>query len=153
MPLVELQASKEWSKAADATVRFTTAPTYQRSSWDWVAIYKVLKSDSFGQHFSTYLTVFLFLSRLDSDITKIIRRTCGPKENKLLRCVPSSVSHINLKLGLNLEFMTCYLRSGDVPRGWFTKRWLWIHPGLLQQYHEQYCWIVFPFTGKTIRKN
>ncbi|XP_013859258.1 inositol polyphosphate 5-phosphatase K [Austrofundulus limnaeus] len=41
MPLVELQASREWCKAADATVRFTVAPTYQRSSWDWVAIYKV----------------------------------------------------------------------------------------------------------------
>ncbi|XP_017265962.1 inositol polyphosphate 5-phosphatase K isoform X2 [Kryptolebias marmoratus] len=41
MPLVELQASKEWCKASDATVRFTVASTYQRSSWDWVAIYKV----------------------------------------------------------------------------------------------------------------
>ncbi|KAM3874305.1 inositol polyphosphate 5-phosphatase K [Diretmus argenteus] len=41
MPLVELQANKEWCKVSDATVRFTVASTYQRSSWDWVAIYKV----------------------------------------------------------------------------------------------------------------
>ncbi|XP_053196576.1 inositol polyphosphate 5-phosphatase K [Scomber japonicus] len=41
MPLVELQVNKEWCKVSDATVRFTVACTYQRSSWDWVAIYKV----------------------------------------------------------------------------------------------------------------
>ncbi|KAM9841490.1 inositol polyphosphate 5-phosphatase K [Aulostomus maculatus] len=41
MPLVELQVIKEWCKVSDATVRFTVASTYQRSSWDWVAIYKV----------------------------------------------------------------------------------------------------------------
>ena len=42
MPLVELQINKEWCKVSDATVRFTVALTYQRSSWDWVAIYKVI---------------------------------------------------------------------------------------------------------------
>uniref|UniRef100_A0A667XGD9 Inositol polyphosphate-5-phosphatase J n=1 Tax=Myripristis murdjan TaxID=586833 RepID=A0A667XGD9_9TELE len=41
MPLVELHVSKEWCKVSDTTVRFTVAATYQRSSWDWVAIYKV----------------------------------------------------------------------------------------------------------------
>ncbi|KAM9307086.1 LOW QUALITY PROTEIN: inositol polyphosphate 5-phosphatase K [Pholidichthys leucotaenia] len=41
MPLVELQVNKEWSKISDATVRFTVASTYQRSSWDLLAIYKV----------------------------------------------------------------------------------------------------------------
>ncbi|XP_041826092.1 inositol polyphosphate 5-phosphatase K [Melanotaenia boesemani] len=41
MPLVELHVNKEWCKVSDATVRFTVASTYQRSSWDWVAIYKV----------------------------------------------------------------------------------------------------------------
>ncbi|XP_034752559.1 phosphatidylinositol 4,5-bisphosphate 5-phosphatase A isoform X2 [Etheostoma cragini] len=41
MPLAELQVNKEWCKVSDATVRFTVASTYQRSSWDWVAIYKV----------------------------------------------------------------------------------------------------------------
>uniref|UniRef100_A0A3Q1FQZ1 Inositol polyphosphate-5-phosphatase Ja n=1 Tax=Acanthochromis polyacanthus TaxID=80966 RepID=A0A3Q1FQZ1_9TELE len=45
MPLVELQVNKEWSKLSDATVRFTVAATYQRSSWDWVAIYKVTFSE------------------------------------------------------------------------------------------------------------
>lgn len=40
-PLVELQFSQEWCKVSDATVRFTVASNYQRSSWDWVAIYKV----------------------------------------------------------------------------------------------------------------
>lgn len=41
-PLVELQVNKEWYKVPDATVRFTLASTYPRSSWDWVAIYKVI---------------------------------------------------------------------------------------------------------------
>ncbi|GAA6217024.1 inositol polyphosphate 5-phosphatase K-like isoform X1 [Lates japonicus] len=41
MPLVELQVNKEWCKVSDSTVRFTAASTYQRSTWDWVAIYKV----------------------------------------------------------------------------------------------------------------
>lgn len=34
--------NKEWYKVSDATVRFTVASIYQRSSWDWVAIYKVI---------------------------------------------------------------------------------------------------------------
>ncbi|XP_077592793.1 phosphatidylinositol 4,5-bisphosphate 5-phosphatase A [Stigmatopora nigra] len=41
MPLVELQANKEWLKVSDATVKLTFASNYHRSSWDWVAIYKV----------------------------------------------------------------------------------------------------------------
>ncbi|KAM6986885.1 phosphatidylinositol 4,5-bisphosphate 5-phosphatase A [Aplochiton taeniatus] len=41
IPLVTLEAEKEWTKLSDATVRFTVAPAYQRSSWDWVAIYRV----------------------------------------------------------------------------------------------------------------
>ncbi|XP_061655332.1 inositol polyphosphate 5-phosphatase K [Phyllopteryx taeniolatus] len=41
MPLVELQANKEWFKVSDATVKFTFSSNYHRSSWDWVAIYKV----------------------------------------------------------------------------------------------------------------
>ncbi|XP_077353341.1 phosphatidylinositol 4,5-bisphosphate 5-phosphatase A [Festucalex cinctus] len=41
MPLVELQANKEWFKVSDATVKFSLASNYHRSSWDWVAIYKV----------------------------------------------------------------------------------------------------------------
>lgn len=83
MPLVELQVNKEWCKVSDATVRFTVACTYQRSSWDWVAIYKVksrvltflndLKMNLF------LAVISLFLHRLDSDITKTTRRTCGPR--------------------------------------------------------------------------
>ncbi|KAK7895720.1 hypothetical protein WMY93_021045 [Mugilogobius chulae] len=41
MPLVELHVNKEWTKVSDAVVRVTVASSYQRSSWDWVAIYKV----------------------------------------------------------------------------------------------------------------
>lgn len=41
LPLVELQVNKEWNKVSDATVRVTVASSYQRSSWDWVGIYKV----------------------------------------------------------------------------------------------------------------
>ncbi|XP_019738346.1 inositol polyphosphate 5-phosphatase K isoform X2 [Hippocampus comes] len=41
MPLVEMQANKEWFKVSDASVKFTFASSYHRSSWDWVAIYKV----------------------------------------------------------------------------------------------------------------
>lgn len=40
-PLVELQVQREWCKVSDATVKFTVVSNYQRSSWDWVAIYKV----------------------------------------------------------------------------------------------------------------
>lgn len=39
---MELQLNKEWCKVSDATVRFTVASDYQRSSWDWIAIYKVI---------------------------------------------------------------------------------------------------------------
>lgn len=46
---MELQVNKEWSKVSDATVRFTVAATYQRSSWDWVAIYKVALKLFFAQ--------------------------------------------------------------------------------------------------------
>ncbi|XP_034048367.1 inositol polyphosphate 5-phosphatase K [Thalassophryne amazonica] len=41
MLLIELQMNKEWCQVSDATVRLTVASTYQRSSWDWLAIYKV----------------------------------------------------------------------------------------------------------------
>ncbi|KAM9456041.1 inositol polyphosphate 5-phosphatase K isoform 1-T2 [Clarias gariepinus] len=41
LPLVELEVEKEWTKVSDATARFTTASGFQRSSWDWVGLYKV----------------------------------------------------------------------------------------------------------------
>ncbi|CAL9683465.1 unnamed protein product [Knipowitschia caucasica] len=40
-PLVELHVHSVWTQVSDSTVRLTVASSYQRSSWDWVAIYKV----------------------------------------------------------------------------------------------------------------
>ncbi|XP_072311498.1 phosphatidylinositol 4,5-bisphosphate 5-phosphatase A [Eucyclogobius newberryi] len=48
-PLVELHVNTEWTKVSDAAVRVTVASSYQRSSWDWVAIYK----DGF-RHYKDY---------------------------------------------------------------------------------------------------
>ncbi|KAG7282617.1 hypothetical protein CRUP_018736 [Coryphaenoides rupestris] len=42
VPQVSLQVEAEWSHVTDATVRFSVAASYQRSSWDWVALYKVM---------------------------------------------------------------------------------------------------------------
>lgn len=99
MPLVELQVNKEWCKISDATVRFTVALTYQRSSWDWVAIYKViirlflLKSSRRCNGVKNDVHLLL-LHRLDSDITKITRRTYGPRGNMQHRCVRHTFPHI-----------------------------------------------------------
>ncbi|XP_062870417.1 inositol polyphosphate 5-phosphatase K [Trichomycterus rosablanca] len=41
LPLVKLEVEKEWTKVSDATARFTAASGYQRSSWDWVGLYKM----------------------------------------------------------------------------------------------------------------
>ncbi|KAI5622596.1 inositol polyphosphate 5-phosphatase K isoform X2 [Silurus asotus] len=41
LPLVKLEVEKEWTKVSDATTKFTTASGFQRSSWDWVGLYKV----------------------------------------------------------------------------------------------------------------
>ncbi|XP_053542737.1 inositol polyphosphate 5-phosphatase K [Ictalurus punctatus] len=41
IPLVELEVEKEWTKVSDATAKFTIASGFQRSSWDWVGLYKV----------------------------------------------------------------------------------------------------------------
>lgn len=41
LPLVELEVEKEWTKVSDATTKFSPAPGFQRSSWDWVGLYKV----------------------------------------------------------------------------------------------------------------
>ncbi|XP_055064838.2 inositol polyphosphate 5-phosphatase K isoform X1 [Misgurnus anguillicaudatus] len=41
LPLVTLEVEKEWTKFSDATVKFTVASGFQRSSWDWVGLYKV----------------------------------------------------------------------------------------------------------------
>ncbi|XP_072515061.1 inositol polyphosphate 5-phosphatase K [Salminus brasiliensis] len=41
LPLVQLEVEKEWTKVSDATARFTITSGFQRSSWDWVGLYKV----------------------------------------------------------------------------------------------------------------
>ncbi|CAM4730444.1 hypothetical protein PO909_022351 [Leuciscus waleckii] len=40
-PLVTLEVEKEWTKFSDATAKLTMAHGFQRSSWDWVGLYKV----------------------------------------------------------------------------------------------------------------
>ncbi|XP_016102721.1 inositol polyphosphate 5-phosphatase K-like [Sinocyclocheilus grahami] len=41
LPLVTLEVEKEWTKFSDATVKLSMAHGFQRSSWDWVGLYKV----------------------------------------------------------------------------------------------------------------
>jgi len=41
-PLVTLEVEKEWTKFSDATAKLTMAHGFQRSSWDWVGLYKVI---------------------------------------------------------------------------------------------------------------
>ncbi|XP_051540089.1 inositol polyphosphate 5-phosphatase K-like [Myxocyprinus asiaticus] len=41
LPLVTLEVEKEWTKFSDATANLTMATGFQRSSWDWVGLYKV----------------------------------------------------------------------------------------------------------------
>uniref|UniRef100_A0ACB8FXX3 Phosphatidylinositol 4,5-bisphosphate 5-phosphatase A n=1 Tax=Sphaerodactylus townsendi TaxID=933632 RepID=A0ACB8FXX3_9SAUR len=41
VPLVEIQVSDEWTKPDQAVIWYKTSPTYHRSSWDWVALYRV----------------------------------------------------------------------------------------------------------------
>ncbi|XP_059910810.1 phosphatidylinositol 4,5-bisphosphate 5-phosphatase A [Gadus macrocephalus] len=40
-PLVTLLVEDEWTSLADAVVTFRLAPSYARSSWDWIGLYKV----------------------------------------------------------------------------------------------------------------
>lgn len=41
IPLVTIFVEDEWNSIADATATFKTAPNFARSSWDWIALYKV----------------------------------------------------------------------------------------------------------------
>ncbi|XP_068617122.1 phosphatidylinositol 4,5-bisphosphate 5-phosphatase A [Brachionichthys hirsutus] len=41
VPLVTLIVEDEWNSIADATTKFKLAPSFSRSSWDWIALYKV----------------------------------------------------------------------------------------------------------------
>ncbi|XP_077164423.1 phosphatidylinositol 4,5-bisphosphate 5-phosphatase A isoform X2 [Paroedura picta] len=41
VPLVELQVSDEWTRLDQAVVWYKTSSSYHRSSWDWIALYRV----------------------------------------------------------------------------------------------------------------
>ncbi|XP_053135864.1 phosphatidylinositol 4,5-bisphosphate 5-phosphatase A isoform X2 [Hemicordylus capensis] len=41
VPLVELQVADEWTKIEQAVVRYKISVSYHRSSWDWIALYRV----------------------------------------------------------------------------------------------------------------
>ncbi|XP_076003648.1 inositol polyphosphate 5-phosphatase K [Genypterus blacodes] len=41
VPLVTILVEDEWNSIADAIVKFKYAPSFSRSSWDWIALYKV----------------------------------------------------------------------------------------------------------------
>uniref|UniRef100_A0A803TVV6 Inositol polyphosphate-5-phosphatase J n=1 Tax=Anolis carolinensis TaxID=28377 RepID=A0A803TVV6_ANOCA len=41
VPLVEIQVADEWTKPEQAVIRYKVSPTYHRSSWDWIALYRV----------------------------------------------------------------------------------------------------------------
>ncbi|KAK9391693.1 phosphatidylinositol 4-5-bisphosphate 5-phosphatase A [Crotalus adamanteus] len=41
MPLVEMQVADEWTKPEQAVVRYRTSLAFHRSSWDWIALYRV----------------------------------------------------------------------------------------------------------------
>ncbi|XP_072839388.2 phosphatidylinositol 4,5-bisphosphate 5-phosphatase A [Pogona vitticeps] len=40
-PLVEMQVADEWTKPEQAVIRYKTSLVYPRSSWDWIALYRV----------------------------------------------------------------------------------------------------------------
>ncbi|XP_078106884.1 inositol polyphosphate 5-phosphatase K [Sander vitreus] len=41
IPLVTIIVEDEWNSIADATATFKLVPSYPRSSWDWIGLYKV----------------------------------------------------------------------------------------------------------------
>ncbi|XP_034727648.1 phosphatidylinositol 4,5-bisphosphate 5-phosphatase A [Etheostoma cragini] len=41
IPLVTIMVEDEWNSIADATAKFKLVPSYPRSSWDWIGLYKV----------------------------------------------------------------------------------------------------------------
>ncbi|XP_076587206.1 inositol polyphosphate 5-phosphatase K [Chaetodon auriga] len=41
IPLVTIIVEDEWNNIADATAKFKLAPSFSRSSWDWIGLYKV----------------------------------------------------------------------------------------------------------------
>ncbi|XP_042193239.1 phosphatidylinositol 4,5-bisphosphate 5-phosphatase A isoform X2 [Callorhinchus milii] len=41
LPLVQLQVEDEWTKPADAVVRYRMDISFPKSSWDWIGLYKI----------------------------------------------------------------------------------------------------------------
>ncbi|RXN30606.1 phosphatidylinositol 4,5-bisphosphate 5-phosphatase A-like protein [Labeo rohita] len=41
MPLVTIFVEDEWREISDAVAKFKVAPSFARSSWDWIGLYKV----------------------------------------------------------------------------------------------------------------
>ncbi|ETE59584.1 Phosphatidylinositol 4,5-bisphosphate 5-phosphatase A, partial [Ophiophagus hannah] len=41
VPLVELQVADEWTKPEQAVVHYRTSSAFHRSSWDWIALYRL----------------------------------------------------------------------------------------------------------------
>ncbi|XP_068460961.1 phosphatidylinositol 4,5-bisphosphate 5-phosphatase A [Clinocottus analis] len=41
IPLVTITVEDEWNSIADAVAKFRLMPSYPRSSWDWIGLYKV----------------------------------------------------------------------------------------------------------------
>lgn len=44
IPLVEMQVADEWTKPEQAVVRYRTSSAFHRSSWDWIALYRVRRA-------------------------------------------------------------------------------------------------------------
>ncbi|KAJ6656579.1 hypothetical protein lerEdw1_003466 [Lerista edwardsae] len=68
VPLVELQVADEWAKAEQAIVRYKISTAYHRSSWDWIALYRV----GF-RHYKDYITyVWAKQEDMESNIYQLI---------------------------------------------------------------------------------
>lgn len=142
-PLVELQVNKEWFNVSDATVRFTVASTYQRSSWDWIAIYKVFLgslSHNSSDHFLRFDALCQCLMPLATSAQVGFRHykdyqayIWAKGEHATQVCQALTFTHLfctTTKFRVN--FFPDLSSSGHIFRGGFAKRWLWIHTGLLQ---------------------
>ncbi|KAH0625490.1 hypothetical protein JD844_015031 [Phrynosoma platyrhinos] len=42
VPLVEIHVADEWTKPEQAVIRYKTSSAYHRSSWDWIALYRLM---------------------------------------------------------------------------------------------------------------
>ncbi|XP_043924403.1 phosphatidylinositol 4,5-bisphosphate 5-phosphatase A [Protopterus annectens] len=60
-PLVHLEVEDEWHNPSEAVVKFKVAPTFSRSSWDWIGLYKV------GFHHHKDYVAYVWARQEDSD--------------------------------------------------------------------------------------